>query len=190
MGRGWNQATLVTRRLELTPNLPSVRRSLQDHQVRQRAGRQAVWRGCGGHGRVQGWCAAPLNDAARLHLLSPDSTSLRPGMPLGRPMPRPTASWRSSAADPAASVSPCAADMAALEIEIFKVRHAPTSPKATQTIPLNLVVPNPGSRGSGPKALRGCFVRPRPVHSQRDTPFCGRSARRAGRRSSPSTTRR
>ena len=104
MGRGWNQATLVTRRLELTPNLPSVRRSLQDHQVRQGACRQAVWRGCGGHGRVQGWCAAPLNDAARLHLLSPDSTSLRPGMPLGRPRPRPTASWHSSTADPAASV--------------------------------------------------------------------------------------
>ena len=102
--RGWNQATLVTRRLELTPSLLSVRRSLQDHQVRQGAGRQAVRRGCGGHGRVQGWCAAPLTDAARLHLLSRDSTSLRPGMPLGRPRPRLTTSWHSSTADPAASV--------------------------------------------------------------------------------------
>ena len=50
--------------------------------------------------------------------------------------------------------------MAALEIEIFKVRHAPTSPKATQTVPLNLVIPNPGYRGSGHNSLARLFRSP------------------------------
>ena len=50
--------------------------------------------------------------------------------------------------------------MAALEIEIFKVRHAPTSPKATQTLPLNLVIPNPGYRGSGRNSLARLFRSP------------------------------